>query len=209
MTLILTEENFSVSGVRRIAEIPNRSTLPLYLYRNETAAARVEFVTSWEVADSDTHALQAMLHSDYDPRKHVILQTPESTLFEWPLKTSKIENTLPPLAECHGSVQIKKITATTHSASFAVSNSCDGSLVFSEPFYPGWRVYVDSKPTPVFRANYAFSAILLPAGEHQVERFYRPNSLLFGGISSLLFCGLLGVVMYKYKGFPSVPNTSP
>lgn len=200
VTLIITSEDLSVPGIRRLAEIPNWSDVSFYLYRNERAAARVALVTNWNYVTSDDEALKMMLSLPYDPRKQVVLQKPKSTFFEQPFKITSPQKANSNFSECNGSSQIKKITSNTHSALFNVSNNCEGYLVFSEPFYPGWRVYVDGKPTPIFRANYAFSAIFLPAGEHEVKRFYRPNSLLLGALSSLVFCVLLWVVLNKYKG---------
>jgi len=196
VTLILTEEILSIPGIHRIAEIPNRSNVPFYLYRNETAAARVQFVKGWEVVDSDADALEAMLRPNYDPRKHVVFQEPESDMYNSSVRMQQVQNNDTTPSDC-SNIQLKKITSNNYSAMFSVSNSCDGHLVFSEPFYPGWRIYVDGKPTPILRANLAFSAIFLQAGEHEVKRSYRPNSLLLGILSSVLFCSLLGLVTYK------------
>jgi hypothetical protein len=197
VTVILTEENLSLPGIHRVAEIPNRSDLPLYLYRNEIAAARVEFVTNWEIVNSNAEAGEAMLNPNYDPRKHVVLQKPEPAFFDLYSRSPEVPTVDSHFSECDGFIHIKKITSDTHSALFSVSNSCDGYLVFSESFYPGWRVYVDGEPTSILRANLAFSAIFLPVGEHEVKRSYRPNSLFLGALSSVFFCVLLCLVMYK------------
>jgi len=202
VTLVITSEDLSVRGIQRITEIPNWSNVLFYLYRNETAMAHVEFVTQWKRVNSDTEALEAMLSPDYDPRKYAILQEPDPTFFNVPFKTPKIENTpyssiKPNLSECSDPLQIKKLVSNTHRTLFSGSNSCDGYLVFSEAFYPGWQVFVDGKATPVLRANYAFSAVFLPMGTHEIERRYCPNSLLLGIFSSVLFCLLLCFVAYK------------
>jgi hypothetical protein len=197
VTVILTEENLSLPGIHRVAEIPNISDLSLYLYRNETTAARVEFITSWEIVNSDAEAGEVMLNPNYDPRKLVVLQKPEPALFDLYSRVPEIPKIDSHFSECDGLIQIKKTTSNTHSALFSVSNPCDGYLVFSEPFYPGWQVYVDGKPMPILRANLAFSAVFLPAGEHEVKKSYRPNSLLLGILSSVLFCALLGLITYK------------
>jgi hypothetical protein len=198
VTVILTGDDLALPGVRRIASIPNRSTMPLSLYRNETATNRIEFVTSWNVIHSDAEVLEALLNPNYDPRQQVVLQIPESTLFDRFAVTPEIPAADSGSSECHQPVQIKERTSNTHSASFAVANRCDGFLVFSEPFYPGWRVYVDGELAPILQANYAFSAVFLKAGEHEIERRYRPNSLLYGVLSTVMFCGLLCVVILRW-----------
>jgi uncharacterized membrane protein YfhO len=49
-------------------------------------------------------------------------------------------------------------------------------LVLSDNYYPepaGWQAYVDNQPVKTYRANYAFRAVGVPAGSHQVEfRFH-------------------------------------
>ncbi len=216
VTLIITSEDISLPEMERIGEIPNWADTPFYLYRNNTAAARVEFVTNWKEVDSDADALGSMLNPSYNPRKYVILQKPESTLSIL-FSRRHIQNNLLPIPinmeHAHGaldtdsaphecdSIQITTLKSTTHFSRFSVSNSCDGYLVFSEPFYPGWKVSIDGTPTPMLRANYAFSAIFLPTGNHEVERHYRPNSLLFGILGSVLFCLLLFLVTYKGRFF--------
>jgi uncharacterized membrane protein YfhO len=158
---------------------------------------RAEFVTKTTPVSSDENAIQAMLGPDFDPRTHAILQQPASTLFyqydkipEYNFSNSSHEN-------CD-TTQIERTRLRLNSSSYSVSAACDGILVFSEPFYPGWEVFVDGRQVPVIRANYAFSAIALSAGHHTVERYYRPRSVSIGGLTSLGFmCGLF--VLWKKR----------
>ena len=219
VTLIITADEIALPEVERLREIPNWSATRLYLYRNKAAAGRVRFVTHWQEAKSDADALGSMLHPRYDPRQHVILQPPQAT---WALlfarKPSQGEYLSVPInsqqslhlqaaagnpAIC-GAAQIQNMTANRHSAVFSVVNPCAGYLVFAEPFYPGWQVTIDGRPTPVFRADYAFSAVFLPAGKHEVKRWYRPAAVVFGawcsvGCCALLAIGLLSKIMYHRR----------
>jgi uncharacterized membrane protein YfhO len=47
-------------------------------------------------------------------------------------------------------------------------------------WYPGWRATVDGQPAPVLRANYAFRAIRLGPGQHQVQLTFTPRSWTAG-----------------------------
>lgn len=72
-----------------------------------------------------------------------------------------------------------------------------GYLVLADIWYPGWRASVDGKSVALWRANYAFRAVRLETGEHQVEMAYRPWSVQVGAALSLaawlgLAGGLLG-----------------
>jgi hypothetical protein len=62
-------------------------------------------------------------------------------------------------------------------------------LVISQTYYPAWRAYVDGQPTKIWRANYAFQAIEVPAGRHQIRMAYEDTRLLAGAVISGL--GLL------------------
>lgn len=75
----------------------------------------------------------------------------------------------------------------------AVKNPRPGYLVVSDCYYPGWRAYVNNKPTAVERANYAFRAIRVASGEHRITLRYVPYLFLVGcAISTLtLFAGLI------------------
>ncbi len=209
VTLILTSENISTPGVELISEVPNRSNMLFRLYRNTSAANHIEFVTQWRIVQSDEEALATMLQPVYNPRLHVVLQETETSDI-FPSFARRHEQGESPILidmqqaadidithdKCE-KVRIDKEFNTLHSARFSVTNHCDGYLVFSEPYYSGWQITVDDKPASVMRANYAFSAVFLPAGEHKVERLYRPNSILFGASSSFIFCCLLGLMTYK------------
>ncbi len=75
-------------------------------------------------------------------------------------------------------------------------------LVLSYTYYPGWQATVDGRPTDLVRANYAFMAIRLEPGEHQVLLYYRPRSLIWGAILSSLSClGVIGAVILRLPQF--------
>jgi uncharacterized membrane protein YfhO len=57
--------------------------------------------------------------------------------------------------------------------------------VLSEVYYPGWRASLDGQETEVLRANYAFRALYLPAGDHQVRLVFAPLSWRVGLVLSL------------------------
>jgi Bacterial membrane protein YfhO len=58
-------------------------------------------------------------------------------------------------------------------------------LVLSEIALPGWEAQIDNQAVEIMRVNYDMRGVLLPAGKHRVELFYRPRSLIIGAIISL------------------------
>ncbi len=199
VSLVLTAENLAVPGLPKIADIPNLSDTPAHLYKLAQAAPPARVVTRWKMANSDEDALALMLQPDYDPRQHVALQIspPDAFAFPWTRNVQRGAAMLKSPAQCAQSAQATaRVTERkNNSTRYAVSSACDGYLVFSEPFYPGWHVKIDGIPQPILRANYAFSAVALAAGTHDIVRYYLPDSFLLGMMISALtascFCGLL------------------
>lgn len=71
------------------------------------------------------------------------------------------------------------------SVAIKVTAKSSSWLVLTDIFYPGWNVYVDGRKSEIKRANYAFRAVKLDAGAHEVLFRYEPFSftaglLLFG-----------------------------
>ncbi|MBM2811910.1 MAG: Bacterial rane protein YfhO [Chloroflexi bacterium] len=64
-----------------------------------------------------------------------------------------------------------------------------GWLVVNSTLYAGWSAQVDGFATPIYRANYLFMGIPIPAGHHVVRLEYRPVSFLLG--VGLTACGVL------------------
>ena len=59
-----------------------------------------------------------------------------------------------------------------------------GFLVLTDPYYPGWKAYVNGVETPILRADYLFRAIALPPGSHEIRFIFVPSSLQRGTILS-------------------------
>lgn len=66
-------------------------------------------------------------------------------------------------------------------------NATGSNLLFlSEVYYPtGWHASVDGQPTTIYKTNYAFRSILVPAGEHVVDFRFEPRMFQAGKSASL------------------------
>jgi hypothetical protein len=60
-----------------------------------------------------------------------------------------------------------------------------GFLVLTDPYYPGWRAFVNGVETPILRADYLFRAIALPPGSHEVRFAFAPWPLQRGAMLSM------------------------
>lgn len=74
--------------------------------------------------------------------------------------------------------------------SIEASMACDGMVVLSDTFYPGWNVTVDGKPARVWEVNLTMRGVLVPKGAHEIEYRYRPGSVYAGAVLSAI--GIVG-----------------
>jgi hypothetical protein len=58
-------------------------------------------------------------------------------------------------------------------------------LILSDNDYPGWKATVNGMPRKIYRANYAFRSVEIPAGKSQVRFQYDPPELKRGSIISV------------------------
>jgi uncharacterized membrane protein YfhO len=75
-------------------------------------------------------------------------------------------------------------------------------LVLSETFYPGWKAYCDGRETKIYRANFAFRAVPVPAGTHRIAMVYDPVSFRIGKAITLftLFIFIFLSISYSLRG---------
>jgi hypothetical protein len=64
--------------------------------------------------------------------------------------------------------------------------ACDGTVVLSDTFYPGWRARVDHQAARVSQVNGAMRGVDVPRGAHVITMRYRPWSVILGAIATLL-----------------------
>lgn len=87
-------------------------------------------------------------------------------------------------------------------------------VLFSEVYYPDWKVLVDGKEADYFTANYILRCMIVPEGEHEIEFIFKPDYFYRSNtISSIMFAILLlflgGAILFeglKYYKKTAVQN---
>ncbi len=67
----------------------------------------------------------------------------------------------------------------------------DGLAVILDPSYPGWTATLDGRPVPLLRADFAFQAVPVPAGRHELRLTYRNRWVGIGAAVSVATLVLL------------------
>jgi len=62
-----------------------------------------------------------------------------------------------------------------------------GSLLFlSDAYLSGWQAFLDNKKINIFKANYAFQAVQVPAGSHSLKFIYKPATFVVGSYLTII-----------------------
>ncbi|WP_345085075.1 YfhO family protein [Nemorincola caseinilytica] len=166
---------------------------------NPFACGNAWFVSEikWvNTAEEEINALRSNILGD-------TVQVPDA--FD-PRKTAVIRNTFKSTIGSFvpGADSTSKITLTRYGLgdlSFSSSAPKPGLAVFSDIYYSkGWKAYIDGKETPIVKANYVLRAIMIPAGNHNIEFHFRPDSFYNGRkvamAGSLLIIALCVAAVY-------------
>jgi hypothetical protein len=76
-------------------------------------------------------------------------------------------------------------------------------VLFAQAYYHPWRAFIDGQSAPLFKANYAYQAVVVPSGPHRVELRYEDRHFRAGAIISagaFLVCGAAFVPGRRKRG---------
>ncbi len=76
----------------------------------------------------------------------------------------------------------------------------EGFLVYLENFHKYWQAWIDGRKTKIYRANYAFQAIRVPSGRHNIIfEFNSPYPVLFWAhvILAAVIWGMFNFFLYQ------------
>lgn len=73
-------------------------------------------------------------------------------------------------------------------------------LVLTDSYYPGWNAYVDGTKTKIFRTDFTFRGVEVPAGENTVEFKYEPKSFTYGiYLAIIVMLGLIFLGIFSRR----------
>ncbi len=150
------------------------------IYENKNVLPRAFLVTDYVVLNDKDEIIKKIYNPEFDLSKTIILE----------------ENPSEKIVE---ELNEKIVNINSYTGNRVVINTnADGDafLFLSDTYFNGWKVYVDGNEEKIYRANYAFRAVFLPKGAHEVIYRYEPLSFKVGlWISLLSISGALLVII--------------
>ena len=148
------------------------------VYENPEALPRAWIVHSVEVDRSAERPLKRIVDPTFDLRRTVLVENP----VEPPLDGHRVEF----------EDIVRWLTNEPNRLELEVTAGGPGLLVLSEVFYPGWTARVDGVPATIYRADGLLRAVPIAQGTHRVSLRYKPASVRWGVILTVLtFLGVL------------------
>lgn len=94
------------------------------------------------------------------------------------------------------SARISDEQFSPHRISFITGSANPSIVVIAQSYYHYWRAEIDGHLVPVWRANYNYQSLQVPAGRHSVELVYRDRGFQIGALISLLALLMYGGTWY-------------
>ncbi|MCP4418158.1 MAG: YfhO family protein [Chloroflexi bacterium] len=131
------------------------------------------------VADKDA-AFTAVHDPNFDPRQTIILETGE------------------PLSGEPTSAELMLLRYDLNETAVHVNSSQPAYLLLTDMAAPGWTAHIDDEPTEILTADYAFRAVFVPPGQHDISFHYVPPGWYLG-VTLTLFTWLLAGLFFIWS----------
>jgi hypothetical protein len=154
--------------------IPRDSAMPL-----TTAGQQPVFA-------DDKAAWTALAATNFEPREMVYLPTAARGEIKATRANAKILST---------QIAAQKMQMEVEAAAPAM-------IVIAQAFYRPWHAYVDGQRVKLWRANFGFQAVEVPAGKHAVKVVYEDTTFTMGAVISCLSLAALGAIWFLSRRAP-------
>ncbi len=156
-----------------------------WIYEYTDAYPRAFLASSYTVAVDKQDIIDALFAPEFDRRDTLVLEE------------------TPHLEPQPGPGQATIRSYTPNEVIIETESSVPKLLFLSDVFDSGWKAYIDGTASHLYRADYDFRAVAVPAGSHTVRFVYSPTSLRIGillfSIALAGIIGLLGKTIYEHR----------
>ena len=114
-----------------------------------------------------------------------------------PLRQTFLRGETPRLQKCDQPESAKLVERESGRMVIDAQLGCRGMVIDAETYFPGWEATVDGKPAPIHEAYGFLRGVVVEAGWHRIDMRYRPKSVYWGAVLTLL--GLVGAIVLQRR----------
>lgn len=152
------------------------------ILENTQSMPRAFLASSYVVRQDEQEILDTLLAKDFDRAKTVVLESEPGLKPEEGYGLATISSYRPNKIVIDVVSEVPKL------------------LFLSDVYDAGWQASVDGNPTRMYRADYAFRAVAVPAGTSTVIMRYMPRSVVWGFVAAgFATLGLVIFFLWKRK----------
>lgn len=151
----------------------------LQIYENKNVLSRAFVVTEFEVLKDDNEIISTIYDDNFDISKRIILEKNP------PIESKTINNEWSADITSYGENEVE----------IKVNTNQRALLFLSDSYFPGWKAYINNAETEIYRADYAFRAVVVPSGESNVIFKYEPFSFEIGKWISFVSIILISAIL--------------
>jgi hypothetical protein len=165
--------------------------------RNPYPIARATFAEFVKPVSDTREVLREMRSSEFNPQKVALVEGNLSADDVRPLWNGPISG-----------ATLTRLSNSPNAQVWRTTTSSPRLMILSEMFFPGWKAMVRKagssdawQSVPIYRTNYLFRGIPVPAGDNEVRLVYRPMSVIIGAIvsSSTAVAMIVAIVMARRR----------
>ena len=152
------------------------------VYLNTLALPRILLVHEAVVLPDKDAVFAAVHDANFDPSQTIILEAGE------------------PLNGDPAPAELLLLRYDLNETAVQINTEQPAYLLLTDMAAPGWTAQIDGQPTEIVTANYAFRAVFVPPGQHEVKLHYAPPGWPIGLALSLLTWLLVGAFfIWSYR----------
>ncbi|MBN1826796.1 MAG: hypothetical protein JW958_11075 [Candidatus Eisenbacteria bacterium] len=168
----------SAPGLRHPDFVERASEGGRVLYENREVFPRAFLVEGHEVMRDPSGMIGRIRGENFDPRRIVLLEEdPGFPSFDG--------------GDAAGILPVRWSEYGPNRLRIGVNARRPSILFLSNAWLPYWHALVDGEEAPLLRADYAFQAVPVPSGEHEVLLYYRSGPFVAARAVTLLAVALL------------------
>ncbi len=158
------------------------------IYERKDVIPRYFLTTNYEVTSNKKYIISKIYDQSFDLKTLLLEKQPKLEI----IKTDQMIN------------QPKLMKYKPNESVFNVDAPLNTLFFLSDAYTSDWKVFIDGKKADLLIAQYAFRAVAVPAGNHQIVFKYQPKFFYVGlaiSIFSIICLGIFSFTKSKSKQF--------